>query len=76
MKLSEAIENGKVKNWLCANIRRDPSFPTQWFVMLTDIHKRSHMLVDENESPIVSDDLNYFTELFEKIAVPEFTVFL
>lgn len=75
MKLSEAIEKGKAKNWPCASLRKNPSSPTQWFVMLNDKNQRPHMLVDDNENPILSHDLNYFTELLKQVGVREFTVF-
>lgn len=76
MKLSEAIEKNKTKNWLYAQIRRNPSDPNQWFVMLTDTQKRPFMLVDEADIPILSEDLNNFIDLMNKIGLREFTVFL
>ena len=76
MKLSDALEKGKAKHWQSADIRKNPSSPTQWFVMLADKDQRHHMLVDDSENPIVHLDLNYFTALLKRIGVREFTVFL
>ncbi|MBU2984118.1 hypothetical protein KO528_02035 [Saccharophagus degradans] len=76
MKLSEALTKGKEKYWVNANIRKNPSSTTQWFVMLADKYQRPHMLVDDQENPIVHHDLNYFSDLLKKIHVREFTVFL
>lgn len=76
MRLSEAVEKGKTKYWQSANIRKNPSSLTQWFVMLVDSYQRPHMLVDDCENPILNEDLNYFIELLKKIGVREFTVFL
>lgn len=76
MKLSEAIERGKNKSWLCANIRKNPSSPAQWFVMLVDKNQLPHMLVDDADSPVISDNLDYFTELMKKFGIREFTVYL
>ncbi len=76
MKLSEAIERGKAKSWLHANIRRNPSSPTQWFVMLTDKNQMPRMLVDDQENPIVSENLNYFVELMKSLNIREFSVFI
>lgn len=76
MKLSKAIDKGKNKHWLCANIRKNPSSPTEWFVTLVDKNQLSYMLVDDNENPVLSRDLNYFTDTLKSIGVREFTVFL
>jgi len=76
MKLSKAIEKGKEKNWLSAQIRRNPSAPQQWFVMLVDTQQRSFMLVSDEDDPILSEDLNEFVILMKKIGIREFTVFL
>ncbi len=76
MKLSEAIEKGKNRHWACAQARRNPSSPNQWFVMLENKKHMSVMLVNDNELPILSEDLNYFIDLFGEINVREFTVFL
>lgn len=76
MKLSAAIDKGKNKHWLCANIRKNPASPTEWFVMLVDKNQLSHMLVDDNEIPVLSRDLNCFTDALKSIGVREFTVFL
>jgi hypothetical protein len=76
MRFSEAVNKGKTKYWLSATIRKNPSSPAQWFVMLVDSSQRSHMLVDDDENPIVDEDLNYFVELLKKIGVREFAVFL
>ena len=76
MKLSEALERGKNRYWSHANIRKDPSNLDQWFVMLASNAQKPHMLVDEQESPIVSKDLNYFVELMSSLGVREFTVFV
>lgn len=76
MKLSEAIEKGQARHWLTAEVRKNPSAPKQWFVMLVDRDQLSHMLVDEDETPIVNSDLNYFSGLIKEIGVREFTVYL
>lgn len=76
MKLSVAIKKGKNKYWLHANIRKNPSSPKQWFVMLVDENQLSHMLVDDTEAPIVNQDLNYFTGVLKGLGVREFTVFI
>ena len=76
MKLSEAIYKGKNKNWLCANIRKNPASPSQWFVMLIDKNYMAHMLVDDDEAPILSRDLNQFTDVLKDIGIREFTVYL
>lgn len=76
MKLSKAIEKGKEKYWLHAQIRRNPTDLSQWFVMLADIKQRPFMLVDDDDNTILSEDLNEFTELIKKIGIREFTVFL
>ncbi len=74
MKLSEALERGKNKHWSNANVRRNPSNRNQWFVMLTCNEQKPHMLVDDDESPIVSEDLNHFVELVSSLGIREFTV--
>jgi hypothetical protein len=76
MKVDEAIEKGKHKHWLCASIRKNPSSPKQWFVMLEDVNHLTHMLVDPEENPILSCDLNQLTETLKNIGIREFTVFL
>ncbi|MCR6650112.1 MAG: hypothetical protein NVV73_00825 [Cellvibrionaceae bacterium] len=76
MKLSEALKKRKTRHWQCANIRKNPSSPTQWFVMLVDRNQLSHMLVDESDNPITHHDLNHFAEVLKDIGVREFTVFL
>jgi len=77
MKLSKAIEKGKDKHWLSAQIRRNPSTRQQWFIMLVNIKQQIFMLADDDEDkPILSEDLNEFIELMKKIGIREFTVFL
>lgn len=76
MKLSNAIKKGEKKYWLSATIRKNPSSLTQWFVMLVDKKQRPHMLVDDNENPIVNQDLNHFIDVLKNIGINEFTVFL
>ena len=74
MKLSDAMEHGKNKYWSHAHIRRNPSNPSQWFVMLACNKEKPHMLVDDHENPIVSKDLNHFVELIKTLGIREFTV--
>ena len=76
MKLKTAIENGLNKNWLHAHVRRNPSFSKQWFVTLIDKKQMPFMLVDDNEAPILNEDLNEVVKLVQKIGIREFTVFL
>ncbi|WP_188151341.1 hypothetical protein [Teredinibacter waterburyi] len=76
MKISVAIKKGKTKNWLYGHIRRNPSSPKQWFVMLTDKKLRPFMLVNDDDNPILSEDLNEFIEIMKKIGLREFSVFL
>lgn len=74
MTLSEALERGKNKYWSHANIRRNPSNRNQWFVMLACNNQKPYMLVDDQENPIVSEDLNHFVELIRTLGIREFTV--
>lgn len=76
MQLSNAIKKGEKKYWKCAHVRRNPSMPTQWFVMLLGQKRIPLMLVDDDEAPIVSEDLNAFNDLFKQLGIREFTVFL
>ncbi|WP_049721208.1 hypothetical protein [Gilvimarinus polysaccharolyticus] len=76
MRLSEAIDHGDDKNWSCAQIRKNPSTPSQWFVMLIDKNQKQYMLVNDDESHILFEDLNMFSELFKSLSIKEFTVFL
>lgn len=75
MKLTEAIEKGKNRNWLGAHIRKNPSSLHEWFVMLVDKEEIPHMLVGDDEIPIVSADLNTFTDLLKQFGIHEFTIF-
>ncbi len=76
MKLSDAIEKACNKYWLSASLRKNPSLPTQWFVMLIDKNQRLHMLVDDDENPIINHDLNHFIDVLKSIGIREFTVYM
>lgn len=76
MKLSKAIEKGKDKKWLNAQIRRNPSSRQQWFVMLVNIKQQISILADDDDNPILNEDLNKFIELMTMLSIREFTVFL
>lgn len=76
MRLSKAIEAGKNKFWLYGNVRKNPSSTAQWFVMLTDKNEMQHMLLDDQENPIVSEDLNRITKIMKSVGIREFSVFI
>ncbi len=76
MRLSNAIKKGEKKYWGCAHVRRNPSAPNEWFIMLLGKKHIPLMLVDDNESPIVSEDLNEFNDVFKQLGIREFTVYL
>lgn len=76
MRLTKAIEAGKNKFWLQGHVRKNPSSTAQWFVMLTDKNQMQHMLVDDQENPIVSEDLNRIAEIMKSVGIKEFSVFI
>lgn len=76
MKLADAIELGGNRNWMSADIRKNPSAPSQWFVMLVDKNEIPHMLVDDSERPLIREQIDGFVDVLRTVGVREFTVHL
>ncbi len=74
MKLDNAIELGTQGVWKEARVMVSPSHPAQWFVMLRDIHYKSFILADNDDSPISMDDLNALAQLIRAVGLKDFTV--
>ncbi len=76
MKLSKAIEKGHSKYWASAQVRKNPTAQQDWFVMLVGTDEKQHMLVDEDEKPMVTNDINQLVELIELVGIKSFSVFI
>ncbi|MAM70911.1 MAG: hypothetical protein CMP91_07220 [Gammaproteobacteria bacterium] len=76
MKLNEAIEWGRAGRWQDAQVRVSPSNREQWFVMLRDTLQKSFILVDNDDSPIVTADANELLSVIRSLGLKEVTFFL
>lgn len=76
MKLDNAVALGKAGAWEEAQVRVSPNNRTQWFVMLRDNHSKSFVLVDNDDTPIATDDMNTLVQLIKSLGLNDFTVFL
>lgn len=74
MIISKAVELGKMSIWAHACARINPSDTSQWYIMLTDRDKKTHMLVDDNEVPLTSESLNAFIPTIKKLGLKTFEV--
>lgn len=76
MKLSNAIAIGKEGKWIEAEVRKNPSDQSQWFVMLRNSDHKPFMLADDEDTPITLNELDSISDLIQSIGVKEFKVFL
>jgi|GEM_PF-1428030 len=74
MNISKAIELGKQENWIDACSRVNPSDSKQWYIMLTDRDKKSYILVNDDEVPLTSEDLNSFVPILKEVGLKAFSV--
>jgi hypothetical protein len=76
MKLDNAIALGKTGAWKEAQVRIRPGNLAQWFVMLFDHQSKSFVFADNDDTPIVTEDLNTLIPLIKSLGLSDFTVFL
>lgn len=57
MKLSQARQQSVVKNLTGAELIRNPSNKSEWFIMLHKQAGKSFMLANDDDSIIVSSDM-------------------
>ena len=76
MKLNEALKLGKMGRWQETQVRVSPGDRSQWFVMLQDTEKKSFILADNEDQPIVTRDINELVNVIRSIGLKEFTIFL
>lgn len=76
MKLDKALELGKKGLWQEAQVRKNPSNLNEWFVILRDTDHKPFMLVDNDDQPLTTEDMNALIEIIHSIDLKEFTVFL
>ena len=75
MNIQQAIElfrSGKLDE---IEIRRNPADIRQWFVMARQFNGKLLILVDENDSPVVNNDLEELFTVLKKIGFREVRVF-
>ncbi|MBQ0761140.1 hypothetical protein [uncultured Zhongshania sp.] len=76
MKLDNAIALGKASAWIEAQVRIKPGNQAQWFVMLFDKQSKSFVFADNDDTPIVTEDINTLIPLIKSLGLSDFTVFL
>jgi len=57
VKLSRARQQSVAKNLIEAELMRNPSNKSEWFIMLRKQTGKSFMLASDDDSPIVSSDM-------------------
>ncbi|WP_105102360.1 hypothetical protein [Microbulbifer pacificus] len=76
MKICQAAEQFKSGLLEEVQLRKNPGDVRQWFVMLCKVNGKSLMLADEQDQPIVDDDLARLVEMLKGIGCREVRVFL
>lgn len=74
MKISKAIELGKLENWTQACARVNPSDTKKWYIMLIDQNEKRYMLADDKDVPVTSQDLDSFVPILKDIGLKTFSV--
>lgn len=75
MQIEQAIEQFKSGKLDQIEIRRNPSDRRQWFVMVFSTNGKYLMLADENDHPVVDEDLERLFILLKKIGLGEARIF-
>lgn len=76
MKLDDAIALGKDGLWQEAQVRVSPASRSQWFVMLRDVHNKSFILADNDDTPVAIDNLDALVAVIQSLDLKNFTVYL
>ncbi len=71
MKIPQAIEQHQSGKLDQVDIRRNPNDRQQWFVMVRQTDGKFQILADENDNPVVDNDLERLFELLKKIGFRE-----
>ncbi|MEZ5524997.1 MAG: hypothetical protein R3E62_08600 [Pseudomonadales bacterium] len=75
MKISQAIAQFKAGKLEQIEVRRNPSDNQQWFVMVIKVDGKSLMLADENDQPLVAEDLEKLFSELRKIGFRDARIF-
>lgn len=71
MQIEQAIEQFKLGKLDQIEVRRNPSDSRQWFSMVICTDGKYLMLADENDEPVVDEELERLFELLKKIGFGE-----
>ncbi|MFK5914483.1 MAG: hypothetical protein QM484_08905 [Woeseiaceae bacterium] len=74
MKLSKAREPAVTKLLVKAELLRNPSKQTEWFIMLHKQSGNSFMLVNDDDSPILASDIEQLFPILKSMGFGQVTV--
>jgi len=67
VKLSRAHEGDVKKNFIEAELMRSPSNHKEWFIMLHKRIGKSYMLLNDDDSVIVSSDIDQLLSIIKSL---------
>ena len=67
MKLSRARQESVAKNLSQAELMRNPSNKMEWFIMLRKQTGKSHILVNDDDSPIVDTEIEQLFSILKSL---------
>ncbi|WP_020410941.1 hypothetical protein [Hahella ganghwensis] len=67
MKMSEAKSLADAGKLAAAELLRNPSDFSQWFIMVVESSGKSFIIADENDDPIVTDALESLFALLKSL---------
>jgi hypothetical protein len=67
VKLSRALQESVKKNLIEAELMRNPSNKLEWFIMLRKRTGKSFMLVNDDDSPIVSVNMEQLFPILKSL---------
>ncbi len=74
MRLSRAQQRSVSKNFIEAELMRSPSNNIEWFIMLHKRTGKSYMLLNDDDSIIVSDDIERLLSIIKNLGFRQMTV--